>query len=679
MYLRQFLYRSPFGERGDLRVFFNFVMGTRRFLSLRELEAILEDPAFFEDDDNDSSPIDIVELPPDSVDNVSDEENIDDNVLEDTYSTDVPGAVELHSSCLRPINDDDPTHLLQCSEATASKSTFEGSSRNSIKVSRKKRKKRQLPENEIVTAENITPRSDEKKQNPKRNQAQKSEKIVSQWIKDETVFSDHNAGADDDAFSEKKQQVCNAFRGKSPVEVFETLFDEEIMEYIVRQSVIFASQNNYHDFTFSIGCLKKFLAVLILSGYHSLPQEKMYWSEDEDLNIQSVRKCITKNRYLEIKKCLHFNDNSNIPDKREDRDKLFKIRPLVDKFNQKFVMFGVFSKNISIDEQMIRYFGHHYLKQFIRGKPIRFGFKQWAMCCGETGYCFHASIYEGKEKNEPLCTGLGASVVLNKLSVTENASDHHFYFDNFFTSFTLLKMLKDKEVCATGTCRYNRMNNCPIKNDNEIKKQERGIYDHRYDKQNNIFAITWNDNNSVKLMSTHQGLYPLGFVKRWSKAAQKDIQISQPYLIAQYNKFMGGVDKLDWLIQKYRTKIRGKKWYFPIFTNLLDCAIVNAYILYCMSNDNMPLLQFRRYICRVYLNVNSILSNPKKAGRPSFNKLASKRVLENIRRDGNGHIIERTENGKQRKCAVCKSNARKQCRKCNVGLHLDCMELWHSA
>ncbi|GFT71324.1 hypothetical protein TNCV_4349751 [Trichonephila clavipes] len=32
---------------------------------------------------------------------------------------------------------------------------------------------------------------------------------------------------------------------------------------------------------------------------------------------------------------------------------------------------GIFDKHLSIDEMMIRYYGHHYFKQYVKGKPIR--------------------------------------------------------------------------------------------------------------------------------------------------------------------------------------------------------------------------------------------------------------------------------------------------------------------
>lgn len=230
-----------------------------------------------------------------------------------------------------------------------------------------------------------------------------------------------------------------------------------------------------------------------------------------------------KNRYIEIKRNLHFSDNTNIPILNGNRDRLFKIRPILDELNKAFMQFGVFSYNICIDEQMVRYYGHHFLKQFIRGKPIRFGFKQWAMCCGESGYCYNAEVYEGKSNSsvEKDTNGLGMSVILNNISVIDNPEEHCFYFDNFFTSFDLMKNLKDRNISATGTVRYNRMNNCPIKTDREMKKEYRGAFDYRYDQINEIFGLVWKDNSNVKMLSNNLQVLPLARVPRWSRTEKK--------------------------------------------------------------------------------------------------------------------------------------------------------------
>lgn len=79
-----------------------------------------------------------------------------------------------------------------------------------------------------------------------------------------------------------------------------------------------------------------------------------------------------------------------------------------------------------------------------------------------------------------------------------------------------------------------------------------------YDNDNEMFAVVWKDNNNVKFMSNHQDVNPNKNVKRWSRQKKKEVAIQQPRSIANCNESMGGVDKMDWHINKYRIKILGK-------------------------------------------------------------------------------------------------------------------------
>ena len=175
------------------------------------------------------------------------------------------------------------------------------------------------------------------------------------------------------------------------------------------------------------------------------------------------------------------------------------------------------------------------------------------------------------------------------------------------------------------------------------------------DSKSDIFAVVWKDNNNVKMLCNHQGTLPVQKVKRWSRQNKKQVTLNQPKCIADYNSHMGGVDKMDWLINKYKIKIRAKKWYFPLFTNMIDMAVVNAHVLYCMANKKIPLLKFRQSIVCVYMKTSSV-SDPKNSGRPSLNKNTLLRVPEEVQRSESGHALERTVEEKQRKCAVCKNN-----------------------
>lgn len=91
--------------------------------------------------------------------------------------------------------------------------------------------------------------------------------------------------------------------------------------------------------------------------------------------------------------------------------------------------------------------------------------------------------------------------------------------------------------------------------------------------------------------------------------------------------------------------------------------------------DKLSLLDFRRIITRSYLQLSSA-SAPKNAGRP---KRLHSHTLNDVRYSSDGHTIERTLNGKQRRCGVCKKKVSKQCVKCDVGIHMgNCFIDWHS-
>ena len=99
--------------------------------------------------------------------------------------------------------------------------------------------------------------------------------------------------------------------------------------------------------------------------------------------------------------------------------------PLNNHLNKQLVQFGIFSKNLSIDESMVPYFGNYSGKMFTRGKPIRFGYKIWVLCAS-TGFPYCLQLYEGKKENNN--HPFGSQVVNSLLDYRQ----HTVYFDNFF-------------------------------------------------------------------------------------------------------------------------------------------------------------------------------------------------------------------------------------------------------
>ncbi|XP_068221337.1 piggyBac transposable element-derived protein 3-like [Palaemon carinicauda] len=154
-----------------------------------------------------------------------------------------------------------------------------------------------------------------------------------------------------------------------------------------------------------------FIGILLFLGYHKVPSERDYWSSEEDLGVPIIQKAMSRNRFQLLKSVIHFCKNDEAKDNTHDRG--FKIRSLLSLVKDSFQQFGVFEECISVDEMIVKYYGHNPLKQFMRGKPIRFGYKLWGLC-GVSGYCHNFDLYCGKssvdEGNDDLL--LGTKVVL---------------------------------------------------------------------------------------------------------------------------------------------------------------------------------------------------------------------------------------------------------------------------
>ncbi|XP_025191714.1 piggyBac transposable element-derived protein 3-like [Melanaphis sacchari] len=111
-------------------------------------------------------------------------------------------------------------------------------------------------------------------------------------------------------------------------------------------------------------------------------------------------------------------------------------------------------------------------------------------------------------------------------------------------------------MLGIGTTRTNRLSGCTFKNEKDMKKSGRGTYDTKVDTTNKIVATKWYDNKFVHVVSNYKGIHPLDEVERWSTAKKERVVVPRPASIKEYNRFMGGVDLHDMLVELYRTDIR---------------------------------------------------------------------------------------------------------------------------
>ncbi|XP_046384654.1 piggyBac transposable element-derived protein 2-like [Ischnura elegans] len=186
----------------------------------------------------------------------------------------------------------------------------------------------------------------------------------------------------------------------SPFDAFKAIFSECLVNRIVIESNRYAAQHLVHGLEATSDEIHSLIGVMLLSGYHRLSQKRMYWKVDPDCHVKIVADAIRRNKFENLLRYLHLADN----DANNGSDRMYKVRPLFDFLNQAFKQIEP-GNSLSIDESMILYYGRHGSKQFIRGKPIRFGFKLW-VAADPTGYIHHAEPYCGSSTRLP-DTGLG--------------------------------------------------------------------------------------------------------------------------------------------------------------------------------------------------------------------------------------------------------------------------------
>ena len=460
---------------------------------------------------------------------------------------------------------------------------------------------------------------------------------------------------------------------RTPSSFFELFFDDAVIEHITQMTNMYAMQNS-KQLGATASEIRLTIAILLISGYIPLANRRMYWELSEDVHNEAVSSAMPLNRFEELLRFIHVCDNTNL----DATDKLTKLRPLYLMLNERFLQHWPVEQDVSIDESMVPYYGRHSSKQFIRGKPVRFGFKVWCLN-SRLGYLIQCDPYQGSSGIYNADLGLGGSVVTQLLSKLQKGLNYRLYVDNFFTSTRLLDHLKKQNIFVTGTVRANRMEKCPLKDVDKMKKEVRGTHDLRLDTKSGMMAVRWNDNSVVNMLSNCCGVHPLNQVKRWSAAEKKFVQIPQPHLVSQYNRFMAGTDRMDQNIAHVRINIRIKKWWWALFCFTIDVSMQNAWQLYRMSEaaqrQPMTLVQFRRNVAMTYVMK---YRNVTSGGRPVRNpSVKCRKVSPEVRHDGLNHFNGRIDGG-QKRCAQCSMKVQKRCTKCGVALHDRCFELFHA-
>lgn len=193
----------------------------------------------------------------------------------------------------------------------------------------------------------------------------------------------------------------------------------------------------------------------------------------------------------------------------------------------------------------------------------------------------------------------------------------------------------------------------------------------------NLTASVWQDKKPVAFLSTLSD--PRLQVPVTRQHGRNVLNLTQPHAANEYNKYMNGVDRHDQLRMKYSVGRDSKKAWKYIFHFILNCAMVNAFIIF--NNESQRRNSKKRF---THVDFRLELAQHLIAGF-SGRKRKSMENREVVHEPQNFAGHESTHMGTKRRCRVHMNRKERKetvygCKVCNAHLCKDgCHFAYHSA
>ncbi|XP_015437848.1 PREDICTED: piggyBac transposable element-derived protein 4-like [Dufourea novaeangliae] len=356
------------------------------------------------------------------------------------------------------------------------------------------------------------------------------------------------------------------------LDLFLIIFNENLWDIVVTET------NRYAEQIMSNGRRRKqddgwfpvtkdeilaYYALCILMAQIKKPNIQMHWSKREVIETPIFTKVMPLKRFTQISRCLHFSNN--LTDCNNDR--LHKIRPIINYWNDKFNNIYTPDKNISIDESLMRYKGRLMYKQFNPSKRARFGIKIYKLCKASTGFCSKFKIYTGQDKIDLI--DISSEGVVTELAESVLNKGYTLYIDNWYSSPALFLKLHKQKTNVIGTVRNNRKNMPKDLSTSKLKPGE-----HLCRTCNGILAVRWKDKRDVYVLTKKHAS-----VEMTEATDKRDRTKFKPNCVIDYNKGMGAIDLNDQMLACFPIMRKYIKGYKKLFFYMTDMGLYNTYVI----------------------------------------------------------------------------------------------------
>jgi hypothetical protein len=314
----------------------------------------------------------------------------------------------------------------------------------------------------------------------------------------------------------------------------------------------------------------RFISVIMFMGIYRYPSLQSYWGQDTKTPFIS-NVFPKRERFLRLHRSFYINHSD-----RNLSDPLWHVRPLIQSFSISFPHHWDPSRILVVDESLIPCKARSKMKQYLKDKHKRWGYKAW--CLVSEKYLFRFEIYTGKQHSKSIES---TSSVVENLVTPYYGLNHLVVMNNHFSSIPLFNKLLSHSTFGLGTFQPNRKG-FPSEMVSEIKNFNRG--DHSFRQNGHLVTYSFMDRQPVYFLSSFHSPNQHDSISRVDKGGTR-LTFTVPSAVKDYNLYRGGVDVLDQLHSYYSILRKSRRWWPRLAWWLIDAAISNAHRLYQVRVD----------------------------------------------------------------------------------------------
>ena len=307
-------------------------------------------------------------------------------------------------------------------------------------------------------------------------------------------------------------------KNKEPIELFELMITDELVEYITEQTNLYFKQNlvgktftkhsriqkhlskNNNDelLLCNSADIRCYIATALYRGVLQKPTVYMYYTQDKLFETPGFKKILTQNKLVLIEKYIHFVDISQLD---SQYNRTAKIEPIHTYLVERWQSLLTLGRDISVDEALLLWKGRLSWKQFIRTKRARFGIKSFVLADASTGYVWNSILYSGDDTNVDPNSEYQYQATNIVMTLTEKLLDEGrcLYIDNWYSSMELLDELGKRGTDVVGTVRKDRKGLSKEVMNAKLKEGEKLV---GYCPKYSGMCIKWKDKREVHMLTS---------------------------------------------------------------------------------------------------------------------------------------------------------------------------------